>query len=864
MFEFIVVVLGIVIFVKLSSLGNRIKWIENEIKIPKPEEIKNTFEKNTVQLNTVASVPVKQENIIQEKEEISLAPQILAKEKNDLSKNNILFEEKNESNKNNQELEFKLGSKIFTGIGAIAVTFGIGFFLRYAFENDLITETMRVALGIFSGLILLGIGEFNRKKFSTYSQILTGAGLGILYLSLYSAFGYYHIISQTVAFIGMIIITALGVSLAIRYNSLVLAIFSQIGGFLTPGILSTGENHPHTLFLYIAFLDCGIFLIAWRKLWRLLVSIGFGGTVIIYLGWLGAFYTESQLFVAQGYATLFFIIFIGVFLAHHFIRKASQNFGDLALVTMNSGLYFLASYGIINSQHHNLMGLFVAFLAVFHFALALVIKNNSEASSLFKQFLISIGIVFTTIAIPIQFEKHWITISWSIEALVLTFLSFKIKSKLPRIFADGIYLMSFLRLILLDSALPADATPWLNNRVFSFVFCIILFILALVIYAKRKEELEKDEMPVISLLAFLASISFLVGGSSEILDFFSHYWLSAFWSIGFAIIFAFAFLTKSLSVRIFALVVSLIALARLIFIDINVSSEASAYFNVRVLLFLISALSAMSVFFLYKIFNDKIAQAESTTAIYVISIYSYILTIWLFSAEIFDFHPQYWLPITWSLIALLAGWISLRMNNIVLRLATYLTFAIVFSRLLEFESNVNLQTYTPFFNARVFSFLVAIASMGIFLRMIKKFDVSMLEKRIASVGLFLATNFLLIWLFSVEFLDYFKQQFIKLPEYLKAQQKDRYDNLENVSLSINWTIYSIILLALGILKKSTISRLSAISIFGVVIFKVFLFDTSNLSTLYKFISFLTLGVILLFTGFLYNRYKDRIMEFIKT
>ena len=121
-----------------------------------------------------------------------------------------------------------------------------------------------------------------------------------------------------------------------------------------------------------------------------------------------------------------------------------------ALVTINSGLYFLASYGIINEQHHNLMGLFAAGLAIFHFVLALVIKNDSEISSRLRQFLISIGIVLSTIAIPIQFDKHWITIGWAIEALVLTFLGFQIKSKLLRIFADGIYLMSFLRLIFID------------------------------------------------------------------------------------------------------------------------------------------------------------------------------------------------------------------------------------------------------------------------------------------------------------------------------------------------------------------------------------------------------------------------------
>lgn len=847
MFEFIVIVFGVILLTKLSSLENRITLLENKVGRSKSE-----MGENIPWVNIPANEQIdNQENSIDlKKEELPIVSPIIT-------------ETRNEPKENNRDLEFKLGGKVFTGIGAVAIMLGIGFFLRYTFENNLITETTRVVLGIFVGIVMLGIGESTRRKFSVYSQILTGGGLGILYLSLYAAFGYYHIISQFTAFVGMTLITASGVFLAVRYNSLILAIFSQIGGFLTPGILSTGENNPHVLFLYITLLDLGILSVAWWKLWRLLVFIGFGGTALTYIGWFSTFYTESQLFVAEGYATLFFVLFTGVLLVHHFIRKTSQDPGDLVLATINSGLYFLTSYIIIVAEHHNVMGIFTVALATIHFILALIIKNDGETSLRFRQFLIGIGIVLLTIAIPIQFEKHWVTISWAVEALVLTYLGFQMKSRMTRFFADGIYSLSFLRLIFIDATLSVNAIPWLNDRVLSFVFCIILFALAVVLYERKKEELDEGENRIISFLAILTSVAFLVGGSAEIMDFFSRHWLSAFWSIGFAIIFAFAFIIKSLPVRIFASVISLVALVRLLFIDIDVSDEAHAYFNIRVFLFFISAFSAMAVFFLYKVFQEKITQKESIASKNIISIYSYILTIFLFSAEISDFHPQYWLPIAWSLIALLAGWISFKVDVLALRLVAYFTFVVTFFRLLGFENSVDLEAYTPLFNSRTASFMIAVVSMGTLLWLLKKSNTLNREKQIASVSLFLATNFLLIWLVSVEFIDYFRQQYVRLPEYLKSQQYDRYNNLENVSLSISWTIYSIVLLVLGIFKKSTMFRLLAVFIFSIVIFKVFLFDTSNLSTLYKFISFLTLGVILLLTGFLYNRYKERILEFIK-
>ena len=88
-------------------------------------------------------------------------------------------------------------------------------------------------------------------------------------------------------------------------------------------------------------------------------------------------------------------------------------------------------------------------------------------------------------------------------------------------------------------------------------------------------------------------------------------------------------------------------------------------------------------------------------------------------------------------------------------------------------------------------------------------------------------------------------------------------NMQRVSLSVAWTIYAIIQLIVGIIKASAPLRQISIVLFGIIVLKVFLFDTANLNDLYRFISFITLGIILLLSGFLYYRYKDRILQFIE-
>ncbi|MDP1689063.1 MAG: DUF2339 domain-containing protein, partial [bacterium] len=119
------------------------------------------------------------------------------------------------------------------------------------------------------------------------------------------------------------------------------------------------------------------------------------------------------------------------------------------------------------------------------------------------------------------------------------------------------------------------------------------------------------------------------------------------------------------------------------------------------------------------------------------------------------------------------------------------------------------------------------------------------------------------FLVSREVLDIFNKQFYLLSPEDKSAKEMSFDNQKRAALSVTWTLYSLIMLVIGIIKKSEWTRLFGVVLLSVTIIKVFLYDTANLDNLYRFISYITLGIILLLIGFLYNRYKSRITEFIK-
>src|SRR5579859_3292126 len=87
-----------------------------------------------------------------------------------------------------------LASTWFNRVGVVAIVLGVSFFLKYAFDHRWLGELGRVTIGVLAGVAMIYAGdEFCRKKMKHYGEMLIGGGLSVLYLSIYTAFSYYHL-----------------------------------------------------------------------------------------------------------------------------------------------------------------------------------------------------------------------------------------------------------------------------------------------------------------------------------------------------------------------------------------------------------------------------------------------------------------------------------------------------------------------------------------------------------------------------------------------------------------------------------------------------------------------------------------------
>jgi len=193
-----------------------------------------------------------------------------------------------------------MGVKGLAYVGGLAAFIGVALAVKYSFEKNWITPELRVAFGFITGIALLVGGTWLHriKQYTVGAQTLCATGIVILYAVTFACRSIYHFefFGVIPTFLLMVLITTTAFFTAVRLNALVVAILGMLGGFLTPYLLSTGEDNPFGLFGYIAILDAGLIFVALNRRWLFLTALAALGTAIMQIGWAGEFFTSEKYF----------------------------------------------------------------------------------------------------------------------------------------------------------------------------------------------------------------------------------------------------------------------------------------------------------------------------------------------------------------------------------------------------------------------------------------------------------------------------------------------------------------------------------------------------------------------------------------
>lgn len=329
----------------------------------------------------------------------------------------------------NPDLEKFIGENLANKIGIGVLVLGIGYFVKYAIDQNWIGIYGRVFIGILCGGLLLGLAHWLRKSFTAFSSVLVGGGIAVLYLTIAIAFHEYQVFSQTLAFILMVIITGFTILLAISYNRVELAVLAILGGFGSPFMVSTGEGNYVVLFVYILILDVGMLVLAYYKKWNLVTIISYAFTLILFGSWMVAKFeswNESMITGALIFATLFYFIFFGMNIVHNIRETTKFQALEISLLLSNTFFYYTVGMVILSGETGEAYkGLFTAGLGVFNFIFAYLLYKNQRVDRNLIFMLIGLVLTFISLAAPIQLEGNYITLFWAAEAVLLLWLSQK-------------------------------------------------------------------------------------------------------------------------------------------------------------------------------------------------------------------------------------------------------------------------------------------------------------------------------------------------------------------------------------------------------------------------------------------------------
>ncbi|STQ91813.1 DUF2339 domain-containing protein [Iodobacter fluviatilis] len=321
--------------------------------------------------------------------------------------------------------DWLLGGNTVVRVGILILFFGLAFLLKFAADNSMLPVELRFAGTAIGAIVLLVIGWRLRDKRREYALIMQGGGVGVLYLTAFTALKF-AVIPAGFALVFLILVGVFSAILAIKQDARSLAVMGITGGFLAPILTSTGQGSHIALFSYFALLNAGIFAMAWYKTWRPLNLLGFVFTFGIATSWGALKYKPELLASTEPFLILFFLFYVGIALLYALRQQvALKSYVDGTLIFGTPLAAFGLQAALVHDIEFALAGSAVV-LSAFYLSIAqfLRAKKRDELRLLFEA-LLALGVLFATLAIPLAFDARTTAASWAVEAAAIIWVSLR-------------------------------------------------------------------------------------------------------------------------------------------------------------------------------------------------------------------------------------------------------------------------------------------------------------------------------------------------------------------------------------------------------------------------------------------------------
>ena len=306
--------------------------------------------------------------------------------------------------------EEKFGTRWVVYIGGLALALGGIFLVRYSIEQGLLGPGMRIFLGGLLAAGLVAAGEWMRRQENRSGiagispahipSILTAAGTTVAYATVYAGYALYGFFGPALAFI-LLGIVALATLAAALLHGPALAGLGLVGAYVTPLLVSSDKPSYWALYLYLAVVTGAAFGLARIRLWRWLAVTAIALNALWILPGIDSLQTDilvpHALHAAVGFALVAALIVSG------FLYGPPAETGRIETVSSAAlGVYLLAVTLLVLATRHDPVAFLTFSLLVF--ATIAIASRSDAAVAAVPAAVIVVALVMWHWAVPFDYN----------------------------------------------------------------------------------------------------------------------------------------------------------------------------------------------------------------------------------------------------------------------------------------------------------------------------------------------------------------------------------------------------------------------------------------------------------------------------
>lgn len=419
---------------------------------------------------------------------------------------------------------FRRGNPIARA-GVVILFIGGAFLVKYAADNALLPLELRLAAVATGAIVLLGVGWWLRDRQRLYALTLQGGGVAALYLTVYATLRLYALIPPGVALAMMTAVSLAAAVLAVAQRAPALAVIGFAGGFAAPLLASSGSGDHVALFSYYAVLNLGVFAVAWFRAWKLLNLVGFVFTFGVSALWRGSGYGPEQLFSTDAFLLLFFSMYVAVSIL--FALRQPPNLKGYVSGTLVFGLpvVVFGLHGSLVADIEYALAWSAFGFGLFYMALAWALFLAGRASlRLLAEAFAALGVIFASLAIPLAFDEKTTAAIWAVEGAGLLWLGIRQDRRLARAFGVLLQLAAAGHYVVGMYGVGGAQPPLLNAGFLGGAGLAVAGFLSGMWLYRAREQLRPYEKYAFWALLLWAVLWWLVVGANEVDRFVAGHW----------------------------------------------------------------------------------------------------------------------------------------------------------------------------------------------------------------------------------------------------------------------------------------------------------------------------------------------------